>query len=152
MIKLWIGFALAVPLIAGCASTGRNHASPEQTPTTPPRQSAGLDRETALEVCKPPGEHAYLKRLRCTDGSTPTYSRRGSVGTRHPATEGDEERMLAQMDAQHSLSPGEIDLHILDLYDVVCPEKVYSLFLDMYHCRQPTPDVAPLGLALAENG
>ncbi|MGB5483455.1 hypothetical protein [Parasphingorhabdus sp.] len=59
----------------------------------------------------PPGQRAYLNRLRCADGKPPAYSRAGNVG-----------------DGPYR--------NIMDVYDVDCgnaaPGKV-SIYMDMYH-------------------
>lgn len=149
----WIGFALAVSLIAGCASTGGNAngtLQKEETSAAAP-EGAGLSREAALEVCKPGGERAYLDRLRCANGSAPSYDRLGSVGPRNPATEADGDEMLEQIDPDRPLPAGQTDFHTLDLYEVVCPGRTYQIFMDMYHCHQPTPDLAPPGLTLVSD-
>ena len=62
-----------------------------------------------VKVRMPPGERAYLDRLRCPDGSTPTYERQGSGG---PARDGD----------------------IVDYYAVQCPgAEPVTVIMDMYH-------------------
>jgi len=68
----------------------------------------------------PFGEREYLRRLRCSDGTAPTFERGGSVG------EGGDE-------------------HILDVYSVLCPGagRATSVYMDMYHDdvreRRPIP-------------
>jgi hypothetical protein len=56
----------------------------------------------------PTGEHAYLRRLQCLDGSTPAFERQGSVGAGPYTT-------------------------IIDAYEVRCAGKSVVLYLDMYH-------------------
>lgn len=57
----------------------------------------------------PPGERAYLSRLRCSDGKAPKFNRIGSFG-----------------EGPHG--------HILDGYNVKCEEKdPVTVFMDMYH-------------------
>lgn len=57
----------------------------------------------------PPGERAYLNRLRCSDGKAPKYHRIGSYG------------------------PGPYG-KIIDGYNVKCEEKdAVTVFMDMYH-------------------
>lgn len=57
----------------------------------------------------PPGERAYLNRLRCSDGKAPKYHRLGSY------------------------APGPYG-NILDGYNVKCEEKdPVTVFMDMYH-------------------
>lgn len=66
----------------------------------------------------PPGERAYLNRLRCSDGKAPKYHRIGSFGK------------------------GPYG-HILDGYNVKCEEKdPVTVFMDMYHDhveKEPVP-------------
>jgi hypothetical protein len=56
----------------------------------------------------PPGERAYLARLRCTDGTAPSFERRGNAG------------------------PG-IYGYIVDLYAVRCGDTESEVRMDMYH-------------------
>ena len=66
-------------------------------------------KENAVQCSGPPGERAYLNRLRCSDGKAPKYFRVGSFA---PAQDG----------------------HILDGYNVKCEEKdPVTVFMDMYH-------------------
>ena len=66
----------------------------------------------------PPGERAYLNRLRCSDGKAPTFFRLGSYGK------------------------GPYG-HILDGYKVECEGKdPVTVFMDMYHNhveKEPVP-------------
>ena len=83
-------------------------------------------RENPVRVSMPEGERGYLKRLHCSNGSAPGFSRQGSFG------------------------PGPFG-SILDGYDVICAKgepKRSTIFLDMYH---PEHDemVAPPGFTLA---
>jgi hypothetical protein len=64
-----------------------------------------------VRVTQPQGQHAYLARLRCSDGKAPEFERRGNVG------------------------PGPFG-NIVDLYDVRCmgAEPASSeVYMDMYH-------------------
>lgn len=71
-----------------------------------------------VKVRMPQGERAYLDRLRCPDGSTPTYERQGSGG---PAPDGD----------------------IVDYYTVQCPgAEPVTVIMDMYH-RDREDDPVP---------
>lgn len=67
--------------------------------------------ENPVRVNMPPGQRAYLSKLRCSDGKAPKFSRDGSAG----------------------LSPFG---NIMDIYTVVCenaqPEES-AIYLDMYH-------------------
>ena len=58
----------------------------------------------------PPGERAYLNRLRCPSGDAAPYERAGSVGKGPYKT-------------------------IMDLYEVACTEwpDAVSIYMDMYH-------------------
>lgn len=74
-------------------------------------------RERPVEVCGLQGELTWLTRVQCDDGSNPFpdldkahESRAGSVG-----------------------SGGQCG-HIIDLYEVPCPEKTYDVYMDMYMC------------------
>lgn len=59
----------------------------------------------------PPGQRAYLGRLRCSDGQPPEFSRIGSMGIQHAS-------------------------HVIDGYELTCvtgtPTKV-MVHMDMYH-------------------
>ena len=67
-------------------------------------------KENPVQGNGPFGEREYLQRLKCADGTAPTFSRNGSVGA-------------------------GADGHILDLYSVKCPGSAptHSVFMDMYH-------------------
>jgi hypothetical protein len=83
-------------------------------------------RENPIRVNMPPGERAYLARLRCSDGAAPTFNREGSGG-------------------------GGAFGSIVDIYDVRCANgepRQSTIWMDMYH---PTHDetAAPQGFSLA---
>lgn len=62
-----------------------------------------------IRVNMPSGEHAYLGRLRCADGTAPATERAGSVGV-------------------------GVYGNILDLYNVTCPgQAAVDVYMDMYH-------------------
>jgi len=107
-----------------------------------------LRRSQAAEVCLPPGEQLWLSRLRCEDGARVKIVSRSSVGTRQAASPLEEERQLEQLDPGRRLAPGEPDLHIVDAVVVECGGVDTTLFLDMYHCAQPPPDLAPDGFTI----
>ncbi|MCW3836583.1 hypothetical protein ACFQ1E_09825 [Sphingomonas canadensis] len=66
-------------------------------------------KQNPVRENSPAGEHAYLRRLRCADGSAPAYERRGNIG------------------------PGPYDF-IVDLYAVTCPgQPAVDVHIDMYH-------------------
>lgn len=153
----------------GPETAPRTVALPPPTPDTsppdtsapeppPPRVQAdrdqgpkrfGLSKEEAINVCQPGGERRYLARLRCADGQPPEFRRRGNVGQRNErqagATEAD---LMRQMDMSRPLDPGEVDYHIVDLYEVVCSNKTYEIFMDMYHCADPPVTRAPRGFTV----
>lgn len=81
--------------------------------------SGDLGSKTNPVRCSgPPGERAYLNRLRCSDAKAPTYYRLGSYGK------------------------GPYG-HILDGYSVKCEKKEpATVFMDMYHDhveKEPVP-------------
>jgi hypothetical protein len=98
--------------LAGCATTG----DPATLGTT----------ENPVKVRMPPGERAYLDRLRCPDGSAPDYDRQGS-------------------------GMGGRDGHIVDFYSVTCPGAApVTVVMDMYHSNRedrPVPgfSIVPRG-------
>lgn len=110
----------------------------------------GESKASAIEVCMPQGQRAYLSRLRCTDGQAPAFERVGSVGPRTPLPEQDEgeskeaysERLRALMSSEGS------DHHIVDLYRVACHRQTHAIHMDMYHCKAPPPDQAPPGFSI----
>jgi hypothetical protein len=73
----------------------------------------------------PPGQRAYLARLRCTDGTAPAYERRGNVG------------------------PG-IYGYIVDLYAVRCGQTESEVRMDMYH--RHVEDMPVAGFTIVESG
>lgn len=117
-----------------------------------PPDGYGLTKEQAIEVCKPAGERAYLARLVCPDDSHPAFARIGSVGLRHefPAGMSEDERMKIVMAALEStaLEPGSTDHHMIDGYSMECGKIRTTLYLDMYHCDRPPPDIAPTGFTI----
>lgn len=104
----------------------------------------GTTKKDAIEVCLPAGEQYFLRDLRCPGGERPTFERSGSVGPRNPIPEGTPFDMK-MMDPTHRLAPGEVDHHTIDRYEVSCPGKTHTLYLDMYHCGTPKPWKAPKG-------
>lgn len=102
----------------------------------------GHTKKLAIEVCMPRGQRAFLDDLRCTDGSAPAYRRHGSLGSRNPRPPG---APFSFPSFSVPLKPGEVDTHIVDLYEVRCPDKTFQLYFDMYHCIGPQPWEAPRG-------
>ncbi len=73
--------------------------------------------ENPIRENQPQGEHAYLARLRCADGSRPSASRDGNVGD-------------------------GIYGNIVDLYTVTCAgQPAVKLYMDMY---QDGPETRPV--------
>lgn len=75
--------------------------------------------ENPIRAEGPPGQRAYLERLRCGDGTAPAFKRQGSGG---PSPFGG----------------------VIDYYAVQCQEQmIQSLVMDMYHPgyreRRPVP-------------
>jgi hypothetical protein len=105
-----------------------------------------------VEVCKPPGQRAYLQRLQCADGSVLSWQRSGSVGLRNPLPEGlsaaQVDAMLARDLAGQPLASGEVDHHMIDRYQLDCGGQLSALYMDMYHCDAAPPQRAPAGFTL----
>lgn len=112
----------------------------------------GETKQTAIEVCKPGGQRDYLSRLVCPGGATPAFSRLGSFGMRDELPDGaSEETLLAAIDKSMSFAPhppGSPHFHAVDRYQLTCGAQKHLVYLDMYHCGAPAPDVAPAGLTL----
>jgi hypothetical protein len=145
---------LIASLLAGCGTGGSRGRGPlPATAPVPSQSNIGLSRETAIEVCEPAGEQAYLARMRCSDGTVPSYQRSGSVGSRNTYdTKAKEELARQQMLEGRPVAPGESDYHTVDLYEVTCSDKKYEIFLDMYHCGQPETKAAPAGFSIVNSG
>lgn len=93
-----IGLTAVFLTLAGCATTGATNGA--------------LGSEAnPVRADMPPGEQAYLNRLRCSDGKPPVFSRIGSMGIQHSS-------------------------HVIDGFDVTCssgqPAKT-TIYIDMYH-------------------
>ena len=142
-MRPWLALvALAVlgAAFAGCKSAQR---------PGPGGGRFGLVKELAVEVCYPPGEQEFLHRLRCPGGGPARQVERGSVGTRTPARNPDDPRLLEQLDAGRRLRVGEPDFHLVDRFLLSCPDGDWTVYIDMYHCNQPPPSQAPDGMELA---
>jgi hypothetical protein len=130
-------------LLAGCAS------SPAQLP---PQEALGESKATAVEVCKPSGERAYLARLVCADGTRPTFVRQGSFGMRTAHFEDlpkeQQDELFKTMLSGRALKPGEKDYHVIDGYEVTCGQVKRIVYMDMYHCEASPPDKAPAGFRM----
>lgn len=133
--------------VLACAPVSPPSTTATAPAAAPAAVTLGTSRETAIEVCQPSGERAYLRRLRCPDGAAPAFDRAGSVGPRTPLTKPEHEEMaIQQMTAP--IPPGQPDFHTLDLYEVTCGDRVTELFFDMYHCDKPAPEDAPAGFTI----
>ena len=112
----------------------------------------GESKQDAIEVCAPAGQRAYLSRLMCPSGETPNYRRVGSYGERneYPANLSREQQdaLLERLLRRAPLQPGEVDHHIVDGYELTCGDTRHMVYLDMYHCDQPPPVVAPRGFTI----
>lgn len=117
-------FAVLVPFLLPIA------ASAADTPGATPK--------TAIEVCEPIGEQAYLKQLVCPDGKPPLFERKGNVGWRNEpasseivlATSRDREALM-----RNNIPAGVPDFHFIDEYDVTCSgQPTQKIYMDMYHC------------------
>ena len=139
---------LSVLLFVGCAT----QQGIKPSALEPRSENFGLERTQAVEVCKPEGERAYLRQLTCASGKSPTFSRAGNVGSRHDLPEGLSEKKLEELLLKQfgyePLEPGVTDHHIVDAYEVVCDATAVTVFLDMYHCNAPAPQVSPKGFGL----
>jgi hypothetical protein len=148
MNLLTLAAVLGITILAvSCASTN--------SPTLePPAQQFpfALSRENPVEVCKPAGQRDYLAGLVCTSGGPPSFKRVKSVGPRVdypkdlPAAKTGE--FLDRMISGAKLRPGEVDYHVVDEYELICGEKKFAIFLDMYHCDGQVKNVAPIGFSL----
>jgi hypothetical protein len=141
-------------VILSIAMTGAEDAeNPESASGQPKKSGFGVVKESAIEVCGPKGERAYLDRLACSDGGAVKYQRTGSVGFRNePKSKQDEKAVQAQMMSAEPIKPGQKDFHMLDGYEVACGAVKTLLYLDMYHCPEPKDQGAPLGFSLANAG
>ena len=82
------------------------------------RHPLGSDKNP-VRAAMPPGERAYLARLRCPDGTRPQYERQGSGGL-------------------------GVFGNIVDYYAVQCPgAEPASVVMDMYHAGYVEPRPVP---------
>jgi hypothetical protein len=142
-----ISIALAILVCVSCAT-------PEQVlKRAPVLAGLGDAKSSAIEVCRPEGERQYLARVRCPDGTTPTYRRIGSFGSRAElpkiSNKEEEAAFLRRIISRVALSPGETDYHVVDGYEVACGAITRIVYMDMYHCSQDPPSTAPSGFTLA---
>ena len=95
-IVLIMGLAVAITGCATMAGEGSGALGSESNPVL---------------ADMPPGQRAYLARLRCSDGQMPLASRIGSMGVHHSS-------------------------HVIDGYGVTCASGQPSqttIYMDMYH-------------------
>lgn len=110
MHKLIAALALAC-FAASCLSTA---AAPGSTAGGPFAQADRYplgSQQNPVRVNMPPGQRAYLNRLRCSDGAAPTYQRLGNGGV-------------------------GVFGSIVDIYDVRCANgepRQSQIWMDMYH-------------------
>lgn len=101
----------------------------------------------------PVGQRAYLASLMCPSGQAPAFKRIGSMGPRvEPVGDAQSKQMLDQLLQRKALAAGEADHHTIDAYELSCGESKRTLYMDMYHCSQPAPKVAPAGFTLKPSG
>ena len=122
--------------------------APDSDAESPANAGYGESRRSAVEVCKPDGEHAYLARLVCPTGEQATFDRVGTYGPRNDLPEGQSVSDLVASARRDPLQPGEVDYHAVDGYEVTCGASKQLIYLDMYHCHQPPPKDAPPGYSL----
>ena len=141
-------------MLLGIAITGAEEAKDPEPASAQPKQSGlGMVKESAIEVCGPKGERAYLDHLTCSDGSAVKYERTGSVGFRNdPKSKQDEKAVQAQMLGAKPIKSGQKDFHMVDGYEVECGVVKTVLHLDMYHCPEPKNQGAPPGFSLTSAG
>lgn len=152
---LFLCSMLAIVLFTGACTLPSDHAATSQV--NHPNELYGLTKENAIEVCNPEGQRQYLARLICSDGESPTFYRVGNFGMRNPLDIDESAELTPQeqrelesriMDSNRLLQEGEIDIHIVDGYEVDCRDQKIMLYLDMYHCAQPVPEYAPARFGL----
>ena len=119
-------------------------------PTMPPRAPGGVAQvappalipngpgsrpSEPIEVCLAKGAQERLAQLHCANGSVPTIARRRNVG---PRSDPPDSLSLATWDRmgdpQRALISGEVDYHIIDLFEVDCAGVAASVYVDAYHC------------------
>jgi hypothetical protein len=117
---------------ATTATTTATTSAAESAPDAPP---LGTTREAAVEVCGVGEEYATLRLMRCHDRSVPAAKRRGVVGERTPFEKGEPLPPIDLMMSGAPLPPGARDHHIVDLFEVRCPnEATTRIYMDLYHC------------------
>jgi hypothetical protein len=118
-------------------------ASPPPIATVQPKPGLGEDKSTAIEVCTPAGQRAYLATLKCSDGRRPAYRRTRNVGERTPSPPETEAQALTRLEDRYKPHPpGAPDHHIVDEYELTCGSAKHIIYMDMYHCGV-APTVSP---------
>lgn len=129
-----------------------SYANPPAVQSLATASGLGESRQTAIEVCMPAGERAYISRLVCSDNQSPSFKRVGSVGQRNSIPEDlspeQYEILIQKIINRTPLQPGEPDYHVIDAYELVCGEEKHIAYLDMYHCNQPPPTEAVRGFTI----
>lgn len=116
----------AAPGLADLLGGGRLRGAALEAAVSAAAEQPLGSRENPVRVSMPLGQHNYLRRLRCSDGQAPQFSRVGSFG------------------------PGVFG-SIIDGYRVACgsghepTERI--IFMDMYHPGHDETD-APEGFTL----
>jgi hypothetical protein len=95
---------------------------PPDVPPPTPTSYPGATQETALQVCGAAESYDSVAAFACADGSTPLGG----------------ERMRGAQARVGNVGAGP-DGHILDLYEVPCPEGGRQMYVDMYHCPGGNP-------------
>ena len=92
------------------AEAQQDEEPPADQPETISEEDALGSKVHPVRADNPGGEQAYLERLRCPDGTAPSFSRQGSMGYGGYG-------------------------NIVDLYAVRCGEtgESYKIYMDMYH-------------------
>ena len=153
---------ICISLLASMAQ-GIETNTPSDVAAAPPvgyeseNEKAGFGeaKSTAIEVCRPSGEHSYLRNLQCPDGSLVDYKRTGSVGNRNKLPNNYTEELDRMISEQNRsglpLAAGETDYHIIDAYAVSCGVTKRIIYMDMYHCDQSFTTEAPRGFVLRQS-
>jgi len=108
----------------------------------------GASRATAIEVCGPNGEHGYFDRLLCSDGGLVKYELIGTEGRRNdPTSKDDQQAAGVQMMTSAPIPSGQRDFHRVERYTVDCSGGTTFLYVDRYHCPDPTDQRPPSGFS-----
>jgi hypothetical protein len=95
-------------------------STPAPPAPTPPAERVGFDEEHPVKRCGPQDSYYYVATVfHCDDGSNPF----------HGDVEAGRQARLRNVGANRSG-------HIIDLYEVPCPEGPRSIYVDMYGCTE----------------